>query len=61
MSAAKDQINQLINSLPEDASYDEIVREIALARMIEKGLADSRANKTISNEEMSRRIKLWQK
>lgn len=61
MSAAKDHINQLVSSLPEDSSFDEIVREIAFARMVEKGLADSRAHKTISNEEMNRRIKLWQK
>ena len=61
MSAEKDYINQLVRSLPEDASYDEIVREIAFARMVEKGLADSRANKIITNEEMGQRIKLWQK
>ena len=61
MSVAKDHIKQLINSLPEDSSYDEILREIAFARMVEKGLEDSRENKTISNEEMEHRIKTWQK
>lgn len=61
MSVAKDHIKQLINSLPEDSSFDEILREIAFARMVEKGLSDSHAKKTISNEEMARRIKTWQK
>ena len=61
MSVAKDHIKQLINSLPEDSSYDEILREIAFARMVEKGLEDSRENRTISNEEMEHRIKTWQK
>jgi len=59
MSAAKDQIKQLINSLPEDSSYDEILREIAFARMVQNGLRDSRENRTISNEEMEHRIKSW--
>ena len=61
MSAAKDHIKQLINSLPEDSSYDEIMREVAFARMVESGLSDSRENRTISNEEMEHRIKTWQK
>ena len=61
MSAAKDHIKQLINSLPEDSSYDEILREIAFVRMVEKGLSDVRENRTISNEDMRHRIKTWQK
>ena len=61
MSAAKDQIKQLINSLPEDSSYDDIFREIAFARMVQNGLRDSRENRTISNKDMEHRIKSWQK
>ena len=61
MSVAKDQIKQLINSLPEDSSFDDIFREIAFARMVKNGLRDSRENRTISNEDMDHRIKSWQK
>ena len=61
MSVAKDQIKQLINSLPENSSYDDIFREIAFARMVQNGLRDSRENRTISNEDMEHRIKSWQK
>lgn len=59
MSVAKDHIKQLINSLPEDSSYEEILREVAFARMVEKGLSDSRENRTILNEDMEHRIKSW--
>ena len=61
MSAAKDHIKQLINSLPEDSSYDEILREVAFARMVKNGLSDSRENRTISNEDMEHQIKSWRK
>jgi len=61
MSVAKDQIKQLINSLPEDSSYEDIFREIAFARMVQNGLRDSRENRTVSNEDMEHRIKSWQK
>ena len=59
MSAAKEQIKQLVNSLPEDSSYEDILREIAFARMVQNGLRDSSENKTISNVEMEHRIKSW--
>jgi predicted transcriptional regulator len=48
---------------PEKGCADsfENLRELAFARMVEKGLQDSRDGRTISNEEMSRRIQSWQK
>jgi hypothetical protein len=61
MSAAKDQIKQLISTLPDDSSYDEILREITFARMVENGLDDSQNNRTISNNDMEHRIKTWHK
>jgi predicted transcriptional regulator len=61
MPIAKDRIREIIESQPDDASYDEILRELAFERMVERGLADSRADKTVSNEEMGHRIKTWQK
>lgn len=39
----------------------EIITKLALARMVERGLADSKAMRTISNEEMQLKIKLWLK
>lgn len=57
----KEQMKQLIEEQPDDASYGEIMRELAFARMIERGLGDSREGRVISNEEMGKRIRLWQK
>ena len=47
--------------LMEDSSYDEILRELAFARMIARGLEDSRAGRTISDEAMRHRISTWRK
>lgn len=57
----KEHMLQAIEELPEDSSYEEILRELAFARMIERGLADSDAGRTISHEEMGRRIASWAK
>jgi hypothetical protein len=61
MSSAKEQITHIVQEQPEDSSYDEILRVLALARMIERGLEDSQAHRTISDEEMRQRIRTWQK
>ena len=59
MTAPKQEIKKIIDSLPEDTSYDEILKELAFDRMIQRGLRDSNENKTISNEQMKNRIKQW--
>ena len=61
MDSAKEQMVRSVQEQPDDSSYDEILRELGFARMVERGLADSLADRTFSDEEMSRRIKTWRK
>jgi predicted transcriptional regulator len=57
----KEKIKELVDAQPDDSSYDEIVRELAFERMVERGLKDARAGRTISNDEMGQRIASWHK
>ncbi len=57
--APKEHALAAIEELLEDSSYEEILRELAFARMIERGLADAEAGRTISHEEMGRRLASW--
>lgn len=59
MLSAKERIEEIVHKLPPDATYDEIMRELAFERMVERGLTDSRAGKIVSNDEMRRRIGQW--
>jgi hypothetical protein len=61
MATAKEELTRLIEKQPDDSSREEIVRELAFHVMVERGIADSDAKRTISNEEMGRRIRSWQK
>ena len=61
MVTAKEHIAELIRRQPDDSSYDEIIRELVFELMVQRGLKDSDEGRTISNEEMHRRIKTWQK
>jgi predicted transcriptional regulator len=51
----------LIEAQPEDSSSEELVRELAFHVMVQRGLADSDAGRTASNQEMNHRIRSWQK
>ncbi len=61
MSTAKDDLTRIVQAQPEDSSPEEIVRELAFHVMVERGLADSDAKRTVSNKDMARRIRSWQK
>ncbi len=56
---SKDRALKVLQDLPADISYDDILRELAFARMIDRGLEDSKAGRTVSNEEAKRRIESW--
>ncbi len=59
MSTVKEELTRLIQDQPDDSSREEIVRELAFHVMVERGLADSDAKRTISNAEMRHRIRSW--
>lgn len=57
----KDQLRRVIDEQPDDSSFEEIIKELAFAAMVERGLADSRARRTISHEEIRRTLESWRK
>ncbi len=61
MSSAKEEAIRIVDKLPDDISFDDIIRELAFARMIERGLEDVNNGNVISNDEMRRRINSWRK
>jgi hypothetical protein len=61
MSDVKAKMTEVIQAQPEDASYEEIIRELAFERMIERGMEDSRGERLIANDDMERRIRSWPK
>ena len=61
MSTSKDQMVEMINEQPEDSTYDEILRELAFKRMVDRGLDDARSGRIVTNEDVARRIRAWQK
>ena len=61
MAMVKEKMKEVIDSQPDDATYEEILRELAFERMVERGLMDSLKGRVISDREMGRRVRSWQK
>jgi len=52
MSTAKEAARQIIDHLPEQATWDDITYELNVKQKIEEGLADIEAGRTISHEQI---------
>ena len=48
----KEEAHRVIDRLPDDATWDDLVYEMAVRREIELGLADSRAGRTTPVEQV---------
>lgn len=58
-TTTKDAALQIIRDQPDDVTFDELIRELAFHRMIERGLADIEAGRTTSNEALKQRVESW--
>jgi hypothetical protein len=56
----KDEARRLIERLPDDATWDDLMHEIYVRQAIEAGLEDSRAGKLTSVEDVRSRFGLSQ-
>ena len=54
----KDEAHELVNRMPEDATWDDLIDEIYVRQVIEQGLSDSKAGKTTDVREVRRRYGL---
>jgi predicted transcriptional regulator len=59
MNAAKEEVIRILESLPEDASLEDIQYHLYVRQKIEHGLEDIEAGGTLSEEEFDRRMAKW--
>jgi len=57
----KAQALETIGELPDDSSLDEVIRELLMVQMIQEGLADHDAGRTLTHEEMKKEVESWLK
>ena len=58
MQNVKEAARQLVENLPEDVTWDDLMFRIYVRQNIEAGLADSEANRVVEVEEIRKRFGL---
>ena len=51
-SSVKEEAHKIIEKLPDDSTWDDVMYEIYVRQAIEAGLEDSEAGRTIAVEEV---------
>jgi predicted transcriptional regulator len=54
----KEEARRLVDQLPENSTWDDLMHEIYVRQSIEKGLADSEAGRTTNVEEIREKFGL---
>lgn len=57
-TSVKEEARRIIDKLPEDSTWDDLMYEIYVRQAIEAGLEDSKAGRTLSVEEVRARFGL---
>jgi predicted transcriptional regulator len=56
MASAKDEVRQLLEQLPDDATYEDIQYRIFVRQKIERGIKDADDGKLVEQEEVEARM-----
>lgn len=59
MSPKQEQLIEVIRNQPEDASWDQLIEQVLIQRMVDEGLEDVRSGNLVANEEALSRIRSW--
>lgn len=57
----KESIIDLLNKLPEDSDYEDIIAEIYFKKQVEEGLHQLDNGEYLSHEEVKKRMEKWLK
>ena len=61
MITAKEQVRKLLDSIPDNASFEDIQYHLYVRQKIAAGLADVEAGRVVTQEEAGRRMTEWGK
>jgi predicted transcriptional regulator len=59
MSAVKDQAIRIIQSLPDDCTFEDIQYHLEVRHKVERGLRAAEEGRIVSQEEAERRVAEW--
>jgi predicted transcriptional regulator len=61
MKTVKQSAIEVIENLPDDSSYEDIMERLYFLKKVEAGLRDIEEGKVVSHEEVKKRLARWLK
>ena len=55
-TTTRDQARKLVDQMPDDATWDDVLYQVYVRQSIEAGLEDIREGRVVSSEEVQRRL-----
>jgi predicted transcriptional regulator len=59
MSSVKDEVRQILEKLPEDASLEDVQYHIYVRQKVERGLKDIVEGRVLTQDEVETRMARW--
>ncbi|MGH8306961.1 MAG: hypothetical protein ACRER0_01665 [Gammaproteobacteria bacterium] len=59
MSAVKEEVESLLKRLPEGSTLEDVQYGLYVIEKIKRGLADADAGRTLTQEEVEKRLAKW--
>lgn len=59
MSPIKQQVIQLVKSLPDDCTLEDVQYHLYVREKVEKGMRAIRGGRVLSQEQAEKRVKAW--
>ncbi len=59
MPATKEQIIELVRSMPNDVTVDEVIEELYFKLQVDQGLAELDRGESLPHDEVERRLSKW--
>jgi hypothetical protein len=59
MNTVKQDVEQLLNKLPDDCSVEDVQYHLYVLDKVRRGLEDARVNGSLSQEEVEARLSKW--
>lgn len=59
MSTAKQDVEQLLNKLPDDCTVEDVQYHLYVLNKVRRGLEDARTNGTVTQQDAETRLSQW--
>ena len=59
MASAKEEIRKMLDSLPDEATWEDVQYSIYVRERVERGKAEAAAGKLVEQDEIESRMERW--